>query len=100
MEISVHLEPTAARGYRATSLAPTHIVAEGPTREEALEQLLKLVRGQFAHGELVKVSVSVPAEPHPWRAFFGKLKNHPDAAEVEENIREYRRQVNSDPDRL
>lgn len=100
MEIAVLLEPIAGNGYRATSLELERCVAEAPTREEALEQLRHLVSTHLARGELVRLKIPAANQPHPWRIFFGKLKHHPDAAEVEQNIREYRRQVDQDPDRL
>jgi hypothetical protein len=99
MEITVLLEPMNARGYRATSLVPTRLVAEGPTREEALDRLSKLVQQQFAIGELVRLEVSLPGEASPGKSLAGMWKDHPDIDEVMQNILEYRRQVDADPDR-
>jgi hypothetical protein len=99
MDITVLLEPLDSRGFRATSLVPTRLVAEGTTREEALDRLRELVRTQFGQGEVVQVQVPLPGEPHPWRAFAGALKDHPDFDEFVQNMAEYRRQVDSDPNR-
>jgi hypothetical protein len=97
MEISVLVEPLNGQGYRATSLTPFRLVAEAITKEEAISSLRELVRGQLAQAEIVRLEVPVAGEDNPWRKVFGKLKDHPDAAEVEENIREFRRQRDADP---
>ena len=99
MEIDVLLEPVDNIGFRATSLAPGRIAAEAPTRQEALDRLRDLLSGQLARAELVKVHVPVPSEPHSWRLMAGTWKDHPDTAEIEHNIREYRRQVDADAER-
>lgn len=98
MGITVMLEPLDSRGYRATGLVPTPLVAEGATREEALDQMRSLVLERLTNVEFVHMDVPPPPKPHAWDAIFGRLKGHPDAAEVEENIREYRRQVDQDMD--
>jgi hypothetical protein len=100
MEIAVLLEPLDNNGFRATSLTPGGLAAEGPTRGEALDRLHDLVSGQLARAELVKVHVPLASEPHCWRALAGSWKDHPDAEEVERNMQEYRRQVDDDPERL
>jgi len=99
MEITVLVEALTADGFRATSLAPKGFVAEALTREAALAQLGHLVRQQFAHGEVVHLHVPLPSEGHPWHSLAGTWKNHPDAAEFEQNLLEYRSQVDADPDR-
>ncbi len=93
MKFAVVVEKIEGNGYRATSSTPEQLVAEAATREAALEKLRQLLRRRLEHSELVQLEVSVPGEPHPWEAIFGKLKNHPDAAAVERNIRKYRRET-------
>ena len=58
------------------------------------------MQAQFAHAELVQISVPLPSDGHPWRPLEGAWANHPDAADFEQNLREYRRQVDADSDRL
>jgi hypothetical protein len=99
MEIPVLLEALPADGYRATSLTPTRLSAEAPSRAEALQQLSRLLQEQFAHAEIVHVNVNLSSESHPWHTLAGTWKDHPEAAEFEEDLREYRRQVDADPDR-
>jgi len=74
-------------------------MAEASTREEALDRLKELVRKELERGEILHLEMLLPGEPHPLLALVGTLKDHPDLAEVEENIREYRRQIDEDPDR-
>jgi predicted RNase H-like HicB family nuclease len=99
VDITVLLEPLDSRAFRATSLLPTRLVAEGATRDEALDRLRKLVQVHFGQGELVQIQVPLPGEPHPWKALAGTLKDHPDFDEFVENMAEYRRQVDADPNR-
>jgi hypothetical protein len=100
MEIAVLLERVDGNGYRATALAPSPLTAEGSTREEALAQMSALIRGRLAGAEIVRVQVPVAGEVNPWLAIAGSLRDHPDAAELRQNMEEYRREVDADPDRL
>lgn len=99
MEISILLESIENNGYRATTLAPEPLVAEAATRDGAIEQLRELVRGKFSNSELVRIDVSVPGEEHPWKSIAGSWREHPDAADFEQNVSEYRKNVDSDPGR-
>lgn len=99
MEISVLLESIENNGFRATTLAPEPVVVEAATRQEALEQLRELVRGKFSNAELVRIDVSLAGEAHPWKSIAGSWRNHPDASDFEQNVREYRESVDSDPRR-
>jgi hypothetical protein len=100
MEITVLLEPQDGQGYRATSLLFGPLVAEAPTREEALAKLREAVEGRLEQGEVLRLQVAVPGEAHAWAGLIGRWRHHPDAGEVERNMAEYRRQVDADPDRL
>ncbi len=44
-------------------------------------------------------SVPEPTKPDSWMAFAGIWRGHPDAAENEQHIAAYRREVDEDPDR-
>ena len=48
---------------------------------------------------MLELDVGSSAE-QPWTTLVGTWKDHPDMDEVLENMREYRRQVNADPNRL
>lgn len=100
MDISVVVEQIDGNGFRATSFAPKQLVAEGRTRDEALHQLTELVRGTLSDAELVQLQVPLPGEPHPWKDLAGTWRDHPDADEIEKNIRQYRKDVDTDLDRL
>jgi hypothetical protein len=100
MEIPVLIEHLPANGFRATTLSPPSLTTDAPSREQALEQVGRLVQEQFAHGEVIRLNVVLPGESHPWHSLAGSWKNHPDAAIFEEGMRDYRRQVDSDPQRL
>lgn len=99
MEITVLIEPGEGTCYRATSLSLPGFVSEGASREEALDRLRQRIHAQLAHADIAKIEVQLPGEPHPWMAFAGTWKDHPDLAEFEQNIRENRRQTDADRDR-
>ncbi|MDH3604990.1 MAG: hypothetical protein OEU26_35765 [Candidatus Tectomicrobia bacterium] len=100
MDISVVVEKVGDDGYRATSYVPTHVVAQGNTREGALDRLCDQLRGRLSSAEVVTLSLPLLGDAHPWKAIAGSGCEHPDRSEIEENLREYRRQVDADPDRL
>ncbi|MBI4602489.1 MAG: type II toxin-antitoxin system HicB family antitoxin [Planctomycetes bacterium] len=100
MDVPVLIEPLPTNGYRATSLSPARIVAEGATRKQALDRLERLLREQMSRAELVQLTVAVPGEIHPWMALAGTWKDHPSLEAFEESIREYRRQVDAEAERL
>jgi hypothetical protein len=99
MEIAVLLEALPADGYRATTLNAAPVSAQAPSRQEALEEVQRLVHEQLARGEVVRLHVALPGEVHAWSPLPGTWRNHPEAPAFEQNMREYRRQVDADPDR-
>jgi predicted RNase H-like HicB family nuclease len=100
MDISVVVEKIADDGYQATSYVPAHVVAQGQTRQEALDRLSDELRGRLASAEVVTLSVPLLGDSHPWKAIAGSWRASPDRADIERNLQEYRQQVNADPDRL
>ena len=100
MDISVVVEKIADNGYQATSYVPTHVVAQGRTRQEALDRLSDQLRGRLSSAEVVTLSIPQLGEAHPWKAIAGSWRDSPDRAEIERNLQEYRQQVDADPDRL
>lgn len=99
MNISVLVESQEGKRYCATCLTLPGVVAEAATREESLERLRQMIHNRFHHGELVTLDVQPPVKPQPWLAVAGSLKDHPDFEEWVQNMQEYRRQVDADPDR-
>ena len=100
MDISVVVEKIADNGYQATSYVPTHVVAQGRTRQEALDRLSDQLRGRLSSAEVVTLSIPLLGDAHPWKAIAGSWRESPDRAEIERNLQEYRQQVDADPDRL
>ena len=99
MDIAVMLERVDNNGYRATALMPTPLVAEAPTRSEAVERIRELVTDRLSGAELIRLQVPA-AEGNPSLAIAGSWRDHPDLDEVRENIEAYRREVDDDSDRL
>ena len=100
MDVSVMLEQIQGNGYRATALVPTPLVAEAPTREEAVDKIRGLIGERLSHAEFIHVEVPANAGPNPWLDIAGTWRDHPDVDKVIENIQAYRREVDADPDRL
>lgn len=99
MKVEVVLEALDNDGYRASVGHPFELSAEAATREETLAALKGLLDHKLAHVEVLEMDVGPPTE-HPWKTIVGTWKDHPDMDEVLENMREYRRQVDADPNRL
>jgi hypothetical protein len=99
MEIAVLVERLDANGYRATSLG-LDAASEAPTREAALDGLNRLLRDKLAAAELVRLEIPLADENHPWKPLIGRWRDHPDLEELEQHMRDYRRQVDEQGDRL
>ena len=99
MKVDVLLEPLGNDGYRASVGHPFELSAEAATREETLAALKGLLDNKLSQVEVLEMDVGTPSE-QPWKTIVGTWKDHPDLDEVLENMREYRRQVDADPNRL
>lgn len=99
MHLQILVENHHGNGYRATCLSLPGMVAEAPTRDEAISVLEDSVRKRLSQAELRDIDVSIPNEPHPLLAVAGIMKDHPDLDAWIENMAEYRRQVDADPAR-
>src|SRR5215831_18008064 len=82
MDISVVVEKVADNGYQATSYVPTHVVAQGRTRQEALDRLSDQLRGRLSSAEVVTLSIPLLGDAHPWKAIAGSWRASPDRAEM------------------
>jgi hypothetical protein len=79
------LEQVVENGCRATALVPTPLVAEAPTRDEAVDRIRALISERLSHAELIRLEVPLAAKPSPWPAMAGAWRDHPDVNEVVEN---------------
>lgn len=98
MNVKVHLQKVAANGYRATSIEP-HLSVEGETRDDAIGRIRGLLAEYYSKGEWIDVSIPTSGEPHPLKAFAGIWKDVPEFEEFVEAMKEYRREVDADPNR-
>ena len=96
MEISVLIEPVAGNGYRAT-WGSLGIMAEGPTKDEALAILKQTIEKRLASGAEVR-TLSIPGPEHPLAQQAGVFKDDPTFEEWQQAIAEYRRQRDAEPD--
>jgi predicted RNase H-like HicB family nuclease len=93
MQITVLVEPLNGNGYRASSNTPVGLIAEGSTREQALDSLRELIKQRLANGaELTQVEVGPPPEP-AWKKFQSDLgMDDPLFKDWQAAVEEYRRQ--------
>jgi hypothetical protein len=99
MDVSVILEQVKDNGYRATAFAPVTLVVEAATRDEAVDRIRAMLHEKLSGAELIQVDVPVATRANPWLAMAGTWRDHPDLDGVTEDIEEYRRDVDADPNR-
>ena len=99
MKVEVVLEALDNDRYRASVHHPFDLSAEAATREASLTALKEQLDTKLSRVEVVELDVGTPTED-PLKMIVGTWKDHPDMDDVLENMREYRRQVNADPNRL
>jgi predicted RNase H-like HicB family nuclease len=91
MQIPVAIVPTELGGFRAESVSPFTVVAEGSTREEAVSKVQAELNQQIESGSVVLVEVGAKTE-NPWLKMAGRLKDDPLFDEWRAAVEEYRRQ--------
>jgi len=74
------------------------IVAESDTEEEALRQVQAHLQSLVAQGRIVQLEVDIQAEKHPWQPFAGMFAHDPDWEAFQASIREYREELDRNPD--
>jgi len=98
MQIPVTLERVIGNGYRARCDQPRELIAEGTTREAALQNLQALFEKSFPNGvELESIEFEVKDEVNPWIQFAGMFQNDPYFDEWQQAIAENRRKADEDP---
>jgi hypothetical protein len=98
MQIPILVEPVSSNGYRATCGPPLALSAEGATREEAVDNLERLLRDRLSNGvELVAAEVPARVVENPWVKYAGMFKDDPMFAEVLGIMKENRRKDEEDP---
>lgn len=100
MTVSVMVEILGDNQFRATAMVPTPLVAEAPSRTEAVDKIRSLVEERLARAEIIELDLPTGKAANPWLAMGGTWRDHPDVDEVEEHIRDYRREVDTAADRL
>lgn len=97
MDIPVLIEPVAGNGFRARGCEPFALVAEGATREEALQKVREQLQDRLQAGAQI-VPMAVPGQENPWVKFAGMFKDDPLFDDWQAAIAENRRKADADPD--
>jgi hypothetical protein len=101
MNISVMVEQLDDEVYRATTVNPVPLVAEGETRQRVLEGISEMLRDKLSQVEIIQVEApDNDVHNGNWSSFVGTWAARPDREQFEQNVREYRREVDADPGRL
>jgi hypothetical protein len=101
MNVSVVVEQIDDAGYRATTVSPVPLVAEATTRQQVLDGIRELLRDKLAQVEIIQLQVPGRAgADDPWNGLVGTWAGRPDREQIEQNLRDYRREVDADPLRL
>jgi len=89
MQIPVLIESVKSNGYRVTTGQPLAMIAEGATREEALQQLQQALQKRLSSGaEIVPFELSSAA--HPLAPYAGMFKDNPLFDAWQQAIADYR----------
>jgi predicted RNase H-like HicB family nuclease len=85
--------------YTAKVMGWPECVAQGVTREEALEHLRQVFAARLTQGQVVPQEIETPQSVHPWLKFAGMFKNDPLFDGVIAAMEAYRRELDaaSDP---
>ena len=94
MRISVLIEPVSGKRYRARGSEPLGLIAEGATRDEALQNLRDQIEERVAGGaESVSIDLPEQRPAHAWLRSAGMIQDDPLVEEWKQAMVEYRRQV-------
>jgi hypothetical protein len=98
MEVPVIVEQVHGNGFRARVSMPEPLSIEGPSRDAVITGMQSLLQDRLSKVEVVRLNIAT-GEDNPWLAVAGMWKNNPEALEAEEFSRQYRQQVDADPER-
>ncbi|MBP0030858.1 hypothetical protein [Roseofilum sp. Guam] len=92
---NVRVEYQPEGRVKASVLGWPECQVETNTKEEALQELQKIVGQRLGDSEIVSLEIEVPLpqSEHPWMKFAGMLKDDPDLEEFLAFIEEDRRQL-------
>lgn len=96
MTIPVLVEEIEGTGFVAKAGEPFASTASGATREEALRNLRRQIRGRCESGAVI-VPLDLSEEDNPWLAMAGMLKDDPLFDEWQQAIADRRREIDADP---
>ena len=99
MKIPILVHSENGNGFRAEVLPAQAFIADGPTPEEAMENLRSLIQLRIDQGAEI-ACLEFAEKQNPWTELIGVYKDDPYLVEYKQAIAEYRKQVDEDPDRL
>lgn len=82
-------------GYQATVWGLPDCQVFAPTREDAIENLNKLVNTRLQNVEIITAEIEHPSQ-HPWMKFAGKYKDDPQFDDMLADIEAYRRELDAE----
>src|SRR5437016_1120959 len=100
MEIPVLIELVENNGFRARSGEPLALCAEGSSPAEALANLQRMMDNRLQGGARLTFIAPTGGTDNAWTRMAGIFENEPFFDAWQEAIKEYRRQVEEDPERI
>jgi predicted RNase H-like HicB family nuclease len=100
VKLHILLDFSAQGQAIASILELPNCQVEAPTREQALENLKKLLQTRLAQKEIIPLEIQLPQSEteNPWLKFAGVFKDDPDFAEIAETLRAERSKIDDDLD--
>jgi hypothetical protein len=95
MTIYVLIENKPDGKYTASLIGWPDIKAQGKTEDEALTRLRDSFTAQVRQARIVPLDIDLSVAENPWLQLAGIFKDDPFAAEVEESIAAYRRELDA-----
>ncbi len=96
MTYNAIIEDRESEGFTASIQGWPDFKAAGATREEVLSKLRQILKQRLSRVEVVPLEVDAPEDVHPWKKFAGMYQDDPLFDQVEEDIKNYRREIDAE----
>ena len=95
-KVNVLLKNEASGKVSAMVLGLPEYRVESSNRVEALTSLQELLASNLAEAEIVSLEITQPVDDHPWMKFAGVFQNDPNFDEMIQDIKQMRKERDSD----
>ena len=96
LNYSVVIEHPSDGQWTAMVLGWWECRSTGKTREEAIENLKKVISDRLSNSEIIQIEIDNPAYKNPWLKIAGKYKDDPYFDEMLDYIAAYRQELDAE----